>query len=220
MLSEPLLALRAAPVASIPFIILRKTQIKFSRKVGLSLVLCLSLVMATIAIIRVSGFSIGSASHTQVYDLTWQLYWQYMEGCTACIMVFVAAFRSLFIASSFRDVEKKKRGPSYSIRLRLLQRIKSSRSKNSWEAMSGDEDQLSAIPSATLSGVKTFIRRNNRSAGITTMVSALDPQEENREVGQMSKNQIYIKDHVEVGSNRVSWNFRSHVIFSPLSEMW
>jgi hypothetical protein len=131
MLSEPLLALTAAPVASIPIIILRKTQIKVSRKVGLSLVSCLSLVMATIAIIRVSGFSIGSASHTQVYDLTWQLYWQYMEGCTAYIMVSVAAFRSLFIASSFRDVEKKKRGPSYSIRLRLLQRIKSSRSKNS-----------------------------------------------------------------------------------------
>jgi hypothetical protein len=70
--------------------------------------------------------------------------------------------------------------------------------------MSGDEDQLSTIPSTTLSGVKTFIRRNNRSAGITTMVSALDPQEENREVGQMSKDQIYINDHVKVGSNRVS----------------
>lgn len=159
--------------------------------------------MATIAIIRVSGFSIGSASHTQIYDLTWQLYWQYMEGCVACIMASVAAFRSLFIASSSREAEKKERGPSYSIRLRLIQKAKRSRSKNPWEAMSGDEDQLPAIPSATLSGVKTFIRRYNRSAGITTMVSALDPQEENRGVEQMSKDQIYVNDNVEISSNRV-----------------
>lgn len=199
--------LTVVPVASIPIIILRKTQIKASRKVGLLLVLCLSLVMATIAIIRVSGFTIGSASHTQVYDLTWQLYWQYMEGCVACIMASVAAFRSLFVASSSREAKKNEQRPSYSMRLRLIERIKQSRSKNSWEAMSGDEDQLPAIPSATLSGVKTFIRRNNRSAGITTMVSALDPHEENREVGQLSKDQIYVNDNVEVSSNRVSRKF-------------
>lgn len=199
--------LTVVPVASIPIIILRKTQIKASRKVGLLLVLCLSLVMATIAIIRVSGFTIGSASHTQVYDLTWQLYWQYMEGCVACIMASVAAFRSLFVASSSREAKNNERRPSYSMRLRLIERIKRSRSKNSWEAMSGDEDQLPAIPSATLSGVKTFIRRNNRSAEITTMVSALDPHEENREMGQLSKDQIYVNDNVEVSSNRVSRNF-------------
>ena len=53
--------------------LLRKTQLKFLRKMGLSILLCLSLVMATIALVRVSGFSIGGTSHTQVYDLTWQL---------------------------------------------------------------------------------------------------------------------------------------------------
>ena len=160
--------------------------------------------MATIAVVRVSGFKIGNTLHAQVYDLTWQIYWQYMEGCVACIMASVAAFRSLFVANNSRDAEKNKRGPSYSMRQRLVERIKRSRSKNSWEAMSGDEDKLPAIPSATLSGVRAFIRRNNRSAGMTTMVSALDHEVGDREMMHMSKDQIYVNDNVEVRSNRVS----------------
>ena len=160
--------------------------------------------MAAIAVVRVSGFRIGGASHTQVYDLTWQIYWQYMEGCIACIMASMAAFRSLFVANNSRVAEKNEHGPSDSMRQKLVQKFKRSRSKAAWEAMPEDEDKLPAIPSATLSGVKTFIRRNNRSVGTTTMVSALDVPEEDHEMGAMNNDQIYVNNNVEVSSNKVS----------------
>ena len=119
----------------------------------------------------------------------------------------MAAFRSLFIANSSRAAEKHDHGPAYSMRQRLLQKMKGTRSKNSWEMVPGDEDKLPAIPSATLSRMKSFIRRNDRSDGTTTVVSALDLRKEDHEMRPMGESQIYVDDTVEVSSNQVS---RSH----------
>lgn len=163
--SRPLLT---ASVASIPIIILRKTQLQASRKVGLSILLGLSLVMATVAVIRLSGFRVTNVSKDKVYDLTWQIYWQYMEGCIGCIMVSIATFRALFVTSKSNAAKKKNKGPSHSFRQHLGNRLKRSGVKDPWEVVSGDDEKLPAIPSATLLGMRTYIRRNNRSAGQTT----------------------------------------------------
>ena len=126
--------------------------------------------MATIAIIRLSGFRATIVSKDKVYDLTWQIYWQYMEGCIGCIMASVATFRTLFAASNSNAAKKENRGPSYSFRQRVEKRLRSG-AKDPWEVVSGDDEEVPAIPSATLRGMRTFIRRNNRSAGQTTGLS-------------------------------------------------
>lgn len=128
-------------------------------------------------------------------------------------MASVAAFRLLFVANSSRAAEKIEQGPSHSMRKRLVQRMKRSRSNKSWEAMSGEEDKLPAIPSATLTGMKTFNRRNHRAGGTTTTVSNVDFPEDH-EMEPMSKHQIYVNDNVEVRSNRVSLeNMKSLLLF-------
>lgn len=154
-------------VVSIPIIILRKTQMKTSQKVSLGVFLCLSCVMAVAALTRAAGYRVHG-----VIDFTWEIFWQWMECGIAVIMGSAAAFRTLFVQD---QIKEKNKGPSYSMRQRLMQRW-----KRSYElSLEDGEQNLPQIPSATLSGLRTFLRRNNRSAGATTfMRSEFDDSDE------------------------------------------
>ena len=141
------------------------------QKLGLSVLMGLSAVMAIVAIVRMSGFRIGGANHHKVYDLIWQLYWHYMEGCIACIMASVAAFRSLFIVKAARRNKQDEQRPSWSIRQRLLQKPRKSRFRSGRDSMSGGNDQLPVIPTVTLSSVTNFIRTTNNPIENSTELS-------------------------------------------------
>ena len=73
---------------------LHKVQIERRAKLILGASLCLSAVIITTAITQIAGFRIPG-QHT--VDLVWDLYWQWMEACTAIIVVCLAAFRSFFV---------------------------------------------------------------------------------------------------------------------------
>lgn len=80
-------------VVIIPVLVLNRTQMKLSRKVGLGISLCLSVVMALIALIRIGGYRIQGK-----IDITWRIFWQYVEAYVAIIMGSTAAFRTLFLS--------------------------------------------------------------------------------------------------------------------------
>lgn len=141
-------------VVSIPVLVLNKTQMKLSRKVGLGMFLCLSVVMALIALVRVVGFRIQGKT-----DITWQHFWMYMEACVAIIMGSATAFRTLFLGDNSRKTPERK--PLHSFRLRLLRRYNSTSETPNWEKTNGGH--LPTVPSATLSGLRTFIHRHGRT---------------------------------------------------------
>lgn len=133
---------------------------KLSRKVGLGIFLCLSVVMALIALVRIGGYRIQGK-----IDITWQVFWQYIEACIAIIMGSATAFRTLFVGENSRQTPEKK--PSYSFRLHLLRRNDSTGERSDWEG--ANERHLPIVPSATLSGLRTFIHRHGRTkVGMTT----------------------------------------------------
>ena len=145
---------------SIPVLVLNKTQMGLSRKLGLGAFLCLSVVMALIAPVRIGGYRIQHQ-----IDVTWQAFWQYVEACVAIIMGSATAFRTLFVGEKSRKAPKKKL--SYSIRQRLMQK---SSPKQDWEDTNGRH--LPTVPSATLSGLRTFIHRHGRTrVGLTSQRS-------------------------------------------------
>lgn len=155
-------------VVSIPVLVLNKTQMKLSRKVGLGMFLCLSVVMALIALVRVGGFRIQGKT-----DITWQHFWMYMEACVAIIMGSATAFRTLFLDEKSRKTPEKK--PLHSFRLRLLRRYNSTGEKSDWENANGGH--LPIVPSATLSGLRTFIHRHGRTkVGMTKRRSDWETQ--------------------------------------------
>jgi hypothetical protein len=173
---------------------------RLSQKLSLSVFLCLSIVMAIAALTRMSAYRIRG-----VLDITWEIFWMWTEACVAVIMGSIVALRALLIQGSARKSKEKPRGPSYSMRERILKRIKRSKD-SSWEEMGGDG--LPQIPSATITGVRTFIRRNNRTFGASTVMgSELDHMHGGRDEGQIEKkiseDQIYMVDQVEFQSKGV-----------------
>jgi len=156
--------------------------------------------MALAALTRISGYRIRGK-----LDITWEIFWMWTEACIAVIMGSIVVLRALLIQGTVRRSNEKPRGPSYSMRERILKRIKRSKD-SSWEEMGGEG--LPQIPSATMTGVRTFIRRNNRTFGASTVMhSELDQIHEGRGEGQhvksISEGQIYVDDQVEVQSKGV-----------------
>lgn len=88
-----------------------------------------------------------------------------MEGCIALIMASVTTFRTAFVTVSSKRNEKKRKGPSYSMRQRLKAKLSRNRSDEleKW----ADEEGLPTIPGATLTGMRNFVHRNNRPVGGT-----------------------------------------------------
>ena len=149
-----------------------------SRKVGLGAFLCLSVAMVLIALVRIGGYCIQGK-----IDITWQLFWQYIEACIAVIMGSATAFRTFFVSENSRKTPEKK--PSYSVRLRLLRKNNPTGENSDWEDANGRH--LPTVPSATLSGLRTFIHRHGRTrVGMTSRRSDWEPLPHEKDDMQIS----------------------------------
>lgn len=96
-------------VIIIPILILRTSLMKLSQKIGLAALLCLSIVMVIVAIVRMTAY----AYHPRIIDLTWCAFWIHVESCVAVIMASLSAIRPLFVNwGREKEVdEKKNRAP-------------------------------------------------------------------------------------------------------------
>lgn len=103
---------------------------------------------------------IRSIAFTSFHAYSWYLFWLQVEGSVAVIMVSLTAFRSAFASQGLEGPEKKAR-PWYSSTVARLRRHKVSSARYNLE-------DLPAIPSATLSGMRTFIRGGRLGNGSET----------------------------------------------------
>ena len=83
-----------AMIMSIPILLLWDVKVSLRRKLALGGILCLSVFMVIIAVIRISA---GKLPNGQV-DICWIFMWHQIECCVAVIVVSVSAFRALFVA--------------------------------------------------------------------------------------------------------------------------
>lgn len=79
-------------VLSIPLSVLWMVKIDLHRKFVLGAMLCLSIFMIIIAIVRVAMLRLPG----DVTDTTWLFFWQTLEGAIATTMVVLTSFRSLY----------------------------------------------------------------------------------------------------------------------------
>lgn len=132
--------------------------------------------MTTFAITRV-----GKIKGSSNVDLVWELFWMYMEAGVAVLMCSLTVFRTIF---NTKQTNSKKRQwePSAS----WIQRMKWKKSAE--KNVSSESDGLPSVPSGTLSGLRTFIRRNNRSTAAATSL------ETNIGLSQMGNTQLNTMD--------------------------
>ena len=79
---------------SIPIIVLRKATFDLGRKLSIASVLCLSLLMIAIALVR-----LVSAAVLGTDDQVWIVFWIQFEACISIIAACPIAFRNLFLAN-------------------------------------------------------------------------------------------------------------------------
>jgi hypothetical protein len=139
--------LNYAKVVSIPILVLRQSKMKLRQKATIGSFLCLSLVMISTAIVRVSKMPGPNA-----IDTPYEIFWQYMEASIAILMASLTAYRTMFVLTKEKKLHQERlKRPSYS--WRNWGRQKKPRD---------EEEDLPDIPRATLTGMRTFIKENNR----------------------------------------------------------
>ncbi|KAL8749804.1 MAG: hypothetical protein Q9184_006660, partial [Pyrenodesmia sp. 2 TL-2023] len=131
-------------IIAIPIHILWRVKIRFQQKLLLGSSLCLSVVMCVVALVRASGLTLGD-----FMDETWAVFWQQIEACVAVMLVSITTFRSFFVSTESR-VSPRKRSPTNG--------QVSRKPVVYWTKRAGIT--LPSIPSATLTGLRTFIRRD------------------------------------------------------------
>lgn len=136
-------------IMAIPLYLLWFVKIKPRQKFVLGVLLSLNLFMAITASIRVSGLGFR-----RTFDVVWLFLWQQVEACIAVTMISLTAFRSAFAASeSMRARKERAKKPWYLSTIAAIRRSKTQRGSDE-ETIQG----LPSIPSATLTGVRTFIQ--------------------------------------------------------------
>lgn len=159
-----LLQAYVSSVVSIPIIILRHSFLSRSTKFGLIVFLCLSIFMAICAIVRISGFH-----YKGVEDDTWEFFWQHTEGAVAVMMASITAFRTLFVKHTDSVDDTTSRTPVESLLNRLFRRFQSlARAQPGEKPTSSPTEtrpilKLPKLPSPVFTGMRTFVRNNNRT---------------------------------------------------------
>lgn len=143
-------------VLTIPILLLWNVKIRLPQKLGLAMVLCLSVVMIIFAIIRVCASEISGG----VIDFVWGEFWQFAEACIAVLMVSCTAFRSLFVTSSPKPSPVLRPEPKSSS-------LVNASTKGRW-GLTRVYGKLPSIPSATMTGIRTVIRRGGVATTTTT----------------------------------------------------
>jgi len=165
-------------VVSLPIIVLRHTRtLSRSTKFGLATFLCLSIFMVICAIIRIAGFH-----YKGFEDDTWEFFWQHTEGAVSVMMASITAFRTLFIKqnnnsdddTTSQDSSEKRFWPGIFKRFQALARAQPDEKPTIQEGARSSNLKLPKIPSPVFTGLRTFIRRNNKSDAGTAAFATLD----------------------------------------------
>ncbi|MCJ1310649.1 hypothetical protein MMC25_004315 [Agyrium rufum] len=154
---------------SIPIFLLWNVKITLRRKLILGAIFSLSVFMIAIAIIRVSKQRLANGTT----DPVWAFFWLGIEASVAVIVNSGTAFRSLFVKQDSR----------YNKSPRNVKPEQASPSPRHWKNWGKSGSQASSqqlrmpeIPSATFTGVRSFIHRAGRDdSTLSTLVERDSP---------------------------------------------
>lgn len=180
---------------------------KPKQQLGLSIFLCLSVIMTIIAIIRISGYRFHGVGIRGPLDSTWAFFWLYLEACVAVIMSSITSFRSLFIHGSSKTIVlNENQNPMDAIRERISRRA----ARYGWDEVD-EEPRISNVNTAH-TGIETIIYHKEPSPETTAppIRSKLYSWDEDEDSGKGMKpekiertDQIYVNHRVEIHSDRV-----------------
>ncbi|KAK7960607.1 hypothetical protein PG996_011251 [Apiospora saccharicola] len=145
-------------------IVLHRAKIRTKQKISLGVFLCLNLFMVCLAIVRASKIN-GAVG----LDIPWEFFWQFMEAANAVLMGSLTVFRTLLSSRAGASDEHRQVEAAAGARpwphARPAYYVFSSvgrRKRRPSDDLEATHNGLPAVPGATMTGLRTFIRRNNR----------------------------------------------------------
>jgi hypothetical protein len=157
-------------IVSIPILLLWRTQLRSTQKLRILTFLCLSIFMVGFGLARFAGALMRDSNGVLTYSLAWTTLFLHIECSTAVLMGGVTAFRNVFKQHTGDEESQQGKTPL----LRYVRRIFSSgkSGKDSGDKPAGEKGPVISdqhVTRGTLRGVRTFIRRNGRERGETTV---------------------------------------------------
>ena len=159
-------------IVIIPVWVLWSVRINLHQKFIIGIFLSLNLFMTLVAIVRRTGLE-----YHGTFDTVWLFTWHHIEACVAVIMISITAFRSIYVSSLQTSRARKQQAnnkPWYSSPAAAIRRKRALDRKDD-EFVAG----LPTIPSATLTGMRTFIQGGRRTGtGLQSITSTPNGKEE------------------------------------------
>ena len=141
-------------VLSFPVILLWRVRVDARQKFALALPLCLSMVMIIVAVVRIAGIRLANDR----VDIIWVIFWQQQGSSIAVMIVSLSAVRALFVAKSMHQPPRKPLKNSFNDWRRGVHRRRLGPTTN--EQDTNNQEKLPRVPSPTLSGMSSVIRRS------------------------------------------------------------
>ncbi|KAI1123773.1 hypothetical protein F5Y10DRAFT_269780 [Nemania abortiva] len=159
-----------AMIMAIPIVVLNRSLMPTARKISLAAMLCLSIVMIIIALIRLIGTITDSRPDGNGAAPVWATYWSMVEGCVSLTMTSVIVIRAVFITKAAQKDRRMHDSLWSRAGRRLLSTLRlpgsSASSKRGSPRRSGDSEKVESKPPKiatqaltrnTLSSVSEFI---------------------------------------------------------------
>lgn len=93
-------------------------------------------------------------------DMVWEVFWHFVEACLALMTVSVNAIRPLFVSDDLKVLHQRE-GPACSSSEWFRN------SKNCLHSIH-EMDYLPSVPTAALTGIRTWIRRDSKIPAMTS----------------------------------------------------
>ncbi|KAJ2985974.1 hypothetical protein NUW58_g5251 [Xylaria curta] len=161
-------------IVAVPIVILKRSLMPIARKLSLAAMLCLSIAMIIIALIRLIGTITDTRPNGNGAAPAWATYWSVVEGCVSLTMTSVIVIRAVFIAKAIRESRPTRDSLWSRAGRRLLSTLRgpgsSASSKRSSPRASDDKQEVNpkppkiatqALARNTLEGMGEFITGGN-----------------------------------------------------------
>lgn len=156
------------------------SRLRCVQRFRIAIFLCLSILIVIVSLVRL----IGGLYHTPLGRLEFSMQWMYtilhVEAAIAVMLGSISALRKVFATLPNDRSRENENRPIFLIHYEFIKRTLT------WRKSSSTEDDPKSTPhlsdgnrtQPTLKGLRTFIRRHERSAGHTTLNSTTSELED------------------------------------------
>lgn len=177
------------------------------QKIRIGTFLCLSLVIVIVSLVRLVGGLYHSRRGRYEFSMQWTFIILHIEAAIAILMGSISALRTVFAKQSRPD-SREENGSIVFIYQKFLRITGKSKGSDDSKSKEHGTPRISGgnITQPTMKGLRSFIRRHERSQGHTTLASTISEIEDYHEFRKQEQNRNKNSDELRLQTPSSSSN--------------